>query len=1028
MKKLELLLLFVLLSLFSFGQDVGLLDGKALFGDMEARHIGPALMSGRVSDIEGHPKDPSVIYIGTAGGGVWKSMDGGLFFNPVFDKHCQSIGCVSVDPNRPDEVIWVGTGEVWTRNSTSVGDGIYKSTDGGQTWKNMGLKKSDRISSIQIHPENSDVVFVGVQGALWGPSEERGVYKTTDGGQTWEKILGVDENTGCSELIMDKNNPNVMYAAFWEHRRTAWSFNSGGEKSALYKTTNGGKTWKKIHSGFPKGKLGRIAIAIAPSNSNILYAVVESEDKKKSGMYRSDDAGKTWNHLNADFNLTVRPFYFSRIVVHPKNPDIVAKAGLFGVLSRDGGKSFRQMGQMHADIHDYWFDVADTNKIFVATDGGLYYSFNLGNTLEMVNNLPISQFYHVSVDHQEPYNVYGGLQDNGSWYGPSSSPGGIEARDWETIGFGDGFRVYPHPKNPKITYSEMQGAEMVWKYDSEARQSKNIRPLRGKDDPKLRFNWNAAITTSVHHPDRVYMGSQFLHISNDMGNTWKKISPDLTTNDPEKLNQENSGGLSKDNSGAENHCTIFTIAESPLDERVIWVGTDDGNVQITKDGGKTWTNVVKNIPDLPKNTWCYHIEASHFDKGTAYAVFDGHTKNDKTTYCYKTTDFGKTWKSIVTADVYGFARSFQEDNVNPNLLFLGTEFGLYISLNGGKKWVKFENNMPAVAIHYLDLQKETGDLVMATHGRGVIILDDISPLRKLTPEVLQSDKLVFLGKKTFVMPEETSFGGTSTPTQFVGDNPPRSAKIVYYLPKRHIFGKMKVKVYDEEGNFMTLLEGGKKKGLNFVYWSFHKMMPKIASGATFARGGFVAPSVPAGMYTVRIEKGKDVFETKIETKYPEKSVFTLEERAKQQEIAGKLYKMVEDFAYLVYRLDTYVSHAKMTANKHPEYKEPIEKMIKELEAFKKEIVKQGDNYVGGGEDKLREKMAEIYGEVTGYLGAPTQNQMDNIALIEKEFEEVKKKLKEIEQGEFKKYLDLLKRLNIPYPKLKTYEEFVDKTK
>ena len=1024
--KLIQALLFVGLSYSVSAQGIVKLNGNALFGDIQARHIGPALMSGRVSDVVGHPTDNKTIYIGTAGGGVWKSTDGGVMFNSIFDKHCQSIGCVAIDPVNPDKTIWVGTGEVWTRNSTSIGDGIFKSTNGGKTWKKMGLDKSDRISSIQINPNNTDEVFVGVQGALWGPNEERGVYKTTDGGTSWEKIFYIDENTGCSELVMDPNNSKILYASFWEHRRTGWSFSSGGENCALYKSIDGGKSWNKIHNGFPKGTLGRIALAIAPSNSSILYSVVESENKDKSGMYRSEDAGATWKHLNSDFGLVVRPFYFSRIVVHPTNPDIVVKAGLFGSFSRDGGKTYKSLGSMHPDIHDIWFDIKDPDKMFVATDGGLYRSLNLGSTMEIIENLPICQFYHISVDNQEPYNIYGGLQDNGSWYGPSSSPGGVEARDWETIGYGDGFRVYPHPAEPSITYSEMQGAQAIWRFDDKIKQSKVVKPLAVKGDPKLRFNWNTAITTSLNNADRLYVGSQFLHVSDDRGDNWRKISLDLTTNDKLKQNQEESGGLSKDNSGAENHCTIFTIAESGLDENVIWVGTDDGNVQVTKNGGKDWENVTLNIPELPKNTWCYHIEASSFDKGTAYAVFDGHTSNDKNTYCYKTADFGKTWKSIITDDVYGFARSFQEDFENPNLLFLGTEFGLYVTLNGGQNWVKFENNMPATAIHYLEMQKQTNDLVMGTHGRGIIIMDDVSPLRQISEEMMKKP-LTFMQMQAFEMNEKSSFGGTSSETQFVGANPSTNARITYFLSKRHTFGKMTMVVQDMKGNFITKLSPGKKKGINIVHWAFRSSVPKVAKGKTFSRGGMTAPRVAAGKYKVVITKGKEFFETTIDVKYPKNSVFSLEERKEQAKVSKMLFDMNEELAYMVYQMDEYIAHTSKQVDANSKMKKSALSLKKELVSLKETLViTSGDNYVGTVENQLREKLGDIYGEITGYYGAPTKTQMENVALIEGLMNEARAGFSSIKAKSIKKYELGLTKNAIDLPVMKTFEEFVKK--
>lgn len=1024
MKKL-VLAIFALSTLVSNAQQEIPLKGKELFGDMKARHIGPALMSGRVTDIEGHPTNSKVIYIGTAGGGIWKSNDGGVMFNPIFDDYCQSIGCVAVDPNQPDNVVWVGTGEVWTRNSVSVGDGIYKSNDGGTTWQKMGLDKSDRISSIKIHPKNSNVLYVGVLGALWGDSEERGVYKTTDGGKTWEKIFYIDNKTGCSDLVMDPIDPNIMYASFWEYRRTAWSFSSGGANSALYKTVDGGKTWNKIHNGFPKGKLGRIAVAVAPSNSKIVYSVLETEFPEKNGLYKSEDGGSSWKHMNADFGLVVRPFYFSRIVVDPNNPDVLVKAGLYGSISKDGGSTFKGLGSMHPDIHDIWFDIKDSDKMFAATDGGLYRSLNQCVTMEMIENLPISQFYHIAVDNQEPYNVYGGLQDNGSWYGPSSSPGGVEARDWEVIGVGDGFRVYPHPTQPHIMYSEMQGAENVWRYDAKARQTRTIQPLPVEGDPKLRFNWNAAMTTSPNNPDRFYIGSQFLHRSNDKGDNWEKISPDLTTNNKAKQNQENSGGLSKDNSGAENHCTIFTIAESPLDENIIWVGTDDGNVQVTQDGGKTWSNTTSNIAGLPANTWCYHIEASKFGKGIAYAVFDGHTKNDMKTYAYKTTDFGKTWKSIVTDDIYGFARSLQEDLENENLLFLGTEFGLYVTVDGGMNWSKFTNNMPSVAVHYLEMHPKTNDLIMGTHGRGVIILDDVSPLRQIKPEILEKP-LVFLKTPPAILWEESTFGGTSTETQFVGSNPSRSAKIVYYLSKRHTFGKMTMKVVDMDGKEVTTLSPGKQKGINIVEWDGVMKAPKVATGKTFSFGGMTAPRVKAGKYKVIIEKGKDQFETEIELKYSPNTVFTLAERDEQFKTTMELYKMTEDLAYLVYELDEMLKYIENNKEQKSLTKQGTVLSSKLNDLKKTLVITTGDNYVGAAEPQLREKLGDIYSKVAGYYGKPSNSEYQNIKLITNRFNKAKTDFETIKKGLFAKYLSSAEKIEIKAMEIKSYEEFVKK--
>ena len=1018
-----LLVCFFLVASISTAQENITLKGNELFGSLSARQIGPAVMSGRISDVTGHPSNGRIIYGGAAGGGVWKSTNGGTTFKSVFDNYNQSIGVIEVDPSNPDNVVWVGTGETWVRNSVSYGDGLYKTTDGGTTWNKVGFENSDRISGIAINPTNSAELYVGVLGALWGDSDERGVYKTTDGGQTWTNVLAGMKDTGCSDLFMDPKDPNTLYAAFWQVRRTAHSFSSGGPNSALYKTTDGGKSWNKIHNGFPGGDLGRIAIAVAPSDPTILYSVIESKEKK--GLYRSDDSGNSWTFMNGDFELTVRPFYFSRIVVDPKNPDVVVKAGLYGSISRDGGKTFRNLGAMHADIHDIWFDINDSDRFYVATDGGLYRTWDGGTTMEMVESLPVSQFYHVSVDNDEPYKIYGGLQDNGSWFGPSASPGGIEPGDWRSVGAGDGFRVYRHPTK-KIVYSEMQGADNIWRYDVEKNNIKNIRPFPGKDEPKYRFNWNTPIQISPHHPDRIYVGSQFLLRSNDMGNNWERISPDLTTNDPTKQTQSSSGGISTDNSGAENHTTIFTIAESPLDENIIWVGTDDGNVQVTQDGGKTWTNVVANIPGLPKNTWTYHIQPGNFGKGTAYAVFDGHSQNDYKPYAYKTTDFGKTWTSVISDDVEGFARHILEDLENENLLFLGTELGLFVSIDGGKNWSKFTNNMPAASVHYLAMHPKTNDLVIATHGRGIIIIDDISPLRQIHDGML-NEELYFLKSPPIVMWEESNFGGSSQAITFVGPNPDRSAKIIYYLKKRHTFGAMSLDILDMEGNKIISLDPGKQKGINIVRWSYAGKAPKVAKGKTFAFGGFGAPRVPAGTYRVLIKKGKEQYESTIELAYDQRSEISLESRKAQEKMARELAGMTEDLAYLVYKVDHYLDFAEKIKANDPKSAKSMTAFTNELNKLKERLViTTGDNYVDTAEPELREKISQLYGVVISNYDKPSAIQEETKNTLDKTLKDSQRSFESIVAKHQKNIEKFTKSANLEFPKIDDFTAFIEK--
>jgi hypothetical protein len=669
------------------------------------------------------------------------------------------------------------------------------------------------------------------------------------------------------------------------------------------------------------------------------------------------------------------------------------------------------------------FDIKNSDIMYVATDGGVYRSWDGGTTLEIVENLPLSQFYHISVDNEEPYNVYGGLQDNNSWWGPSSSPGGVEARDWNLIGAGDGYRVLPHPTK-KIIYSEMQGAENVWRIDREKNQIKTIQPLPAKGDPKLRFNWNSPMAISAFKPDRFYMGSQFVHRSEDMGETWVKISPDLTTNDPLKTEQGKSGGLSADNSGAENHCTIFTIAESPLDENIVWAGTDDGNVQVTKDGGKTWTNVVANIPGLPKNTACWHIEASVFGKGTAYAVFTGYQKGDQAPYAYKTTDFGATWKSIVTPDVTTFVRNIQEDYVNENLLFLGTEMGLYITLDGGKNWLKFTNNMPSVSVHFIDLQKRTNDLVMGTHGRGVIIIDDISPLRQLTEETLAKD-LHFFPSNPAILDESSSFGSTAGETQFVGANARQDARIVYHLKKRHTLGKMSVEIQDTQGNKVVDLDAGKAKGINVVYWGCTTKPPKVATGKTFAFGGFTSPRVPAGTYKVVIQKGKETYSNELVVQYDPKSTITLADRKLNEEVTRKLYNMSQELAYLVYEVDETIKTAEEQKQKNQSAAKIVNPYITELNKLKETLViTTGDNYVGMGEPQLREDMLELYSKVARTFYKPSQAELDNLAAIEERMQMARNTFKKTKEKHNVRLNEVLAKNKAEPIILKSYDEFL----
>ena len=954
------------------------------FAGLEPRAIGPALTGGRISALDAvHEGDQLTIYAGAAGGGVWKSIDGGIAFKPIFDKYTQSIGDIRVDPSHP-KTVWVGTGEAWTRNSVSVGEGIYKSTNGGDDWVKMGLDSTEHISRICIDPKNADRVFVCATGHVWNSDTHRGIYRTTDGGKSWQRVLYIDADTGGGDLAMDPSDSNTLYASMWEFRRKPWSFTSGGPTSALYKTTDGGTTWTKLTNGLPVGTLGRIALDVSPVNPKRVYAVVEHQN---SALYRSDDGGASWQYMNNGSNITVRPFYFARIVCHPKDADKVYKPSLGLSYSEDGGKTFTGIGgSFHGDLHALWLDPQQPRHMVLGTDGGVFISYDGGNNWRDVLSISASQCYHVGYDMERPYNVYTGLQDNGTWMGPSDNADGIASRHWRSLNGGDGFWALVDPKTPDYVYNEYQGGNLA-RYKKSIRETKNVAPMQRVGDPKLRYNWN----TPIHIGElsgRLYYGSQFLFRSSDHGENWERLGGDLTTNDPAKQKQDQSGGVSVDNSSAENHCTIFSICESPKDAKVVWAGTDDGNVQLSRDDGKSWVNVVKNIPALPPNTWCSRIDASPFDAGTAFASFDGHATGDMKTYFYKTADYGKTWTSLVTPGMRGYAHVIKQDRVNPNLLFAGTEFGLWISLDGGTQWGQMSPPvLPYVAVRDLAIHPREGDLLIATHGRGIYILDDLSPLRALTPAKLDSDLVMLPARPGIasVPGGEQRFDGDA---EFYGRPLFDGATINYYLKKRHLIGDLKIEVSDDKGNLITTLPGGKRRGINRVVWQTRMKPPRAPASVQVIRspGAFMGPRVPLGDYNVKLIKGKDTYLSKVTVGPDPRADYTAEDRALQHQTAMKLYGMMSDLTYVHDAASGARKEAIDRLGKLPAKdagRKPVQALVDQLTELRNTLSAQREGFVTG-EEQLRERLGGLYGAVNFFDGRPTGSQLDNLKLMEKQ--------------------------------------------
>ncbi|MBX3111732.1 MAG: hypothetical protein KF857_06955 [Fimbriimonadaceae bacterium] len=786
-------------------------DVGQILKTLTPRELGPTTMGGRISDIGVYEREPRIFYVATASGGLWKTTNSGLTFDPLFTNEAvAAMGCVTVNQDDPDDV-WVGTGEQNSRNSSSWGGGVYRSRDGGKTWTYLGLKESKHISRIIIDPKHPDTAYVGALGHLWGENEERGLYKTTDGGKTWTKLLNVDKRTGVVDLQMDPKNPNNLVCAMYERMRWAYRFASGGPGSAVYRSTDAGKSWHKVTKGLPTTTMGRVGLSYYRKNPRVVMAVVEAAEK--GGVYRSEDGGESWAYMS---NTNPRPFYFSQIRIDPNNDKRVYICGTNFHVSDDMGKTFRTVPiSIHVDFHACWIDPTDSNHFMVGEDGGLGITRDKGKTWQHANTMRIGQYYGVAVDMRKPYYVYGGLQDNGSWGGPTQTRRGVVGfYDYFNIGGGDGFHVQADPEDWRWVYSESQGGAVV-RTNLETGETRFIRARV----PGLtaRFNWSTPIVLSPHNSATLFVGGNYLFRSVDRGDHWEAISPDLTTKDPEKL--KSRAGVTPEDTGAERHCTIITVSESPIKRGLIWVGTDDGLVQLTEDDGKTWTEVSKFITDLPKFTWCSRVVASKYVLGRAYATFDGHRNDDYATYVYVTEDFGKTWKRL--AENLGpdnCAYVIKEGTSNPSLLVLGTEVGMYVSLDRGESWTKYgkDSGFPTVRVDDVVIHPREKDLIVGTHGRSLWTVP-FAPLEALSQENLKKD--VFLVPPTtayilgFVSPPETEGNNVwySTNTQ-------PSTTIYYWLKADTKDKKAKVVVTDAAGEVVTTLNGTGVAGLNAVTW------------------------------------------------------------------------------------------------------------------------------------------------------------------------------------------------------------------
>jgi photosystem II stability/assembly factor-like uncharacterized protein len=860
---------------------------EAILGSFEWRTIGPANMVGRITDIEAVEARPQTVYIATASGGIFKSVNGGTTWDRIFEDYGTSnMGDIDVFQPNPD-IIWVGTGESCTRNSIGWGDGVYKSTDGGETFVNMGLADSHHISEVIIHPTNPDVVYVAAQGHLWGHTGERGIFKTTDGGRTWTKLAGglpEDGRTGASDLAMDPSNPDVLYAGFWERIRFPHRFLSGGPNGGLFKSTDGGRTWTELTNGLPPGETGKIEVDVSRTDPRVVVANVEhgfqpDEDspdyadmsKLGTGIYRSEDGGASWTYVNRS---NPRPFYYSHIWIDPNHPNRVYQLAENAEVSEDGGRTFeREFPGIEGDFHALWVDPNDSDHLYVGDDKGASVSFDGGRSFILFDNIDAAQYYAISVDTRDPYWVFGGHQDNGVWGGPSNSRdvNGVLNDHWFKVHSGDGTHTASDPLDWRTVYTSTNNGGLR-RLDALFRQmSTSIRPTPGNvlnlaqavpDLPEgggnqlprshFRFNWKAPFILSPHDHETLYLGGNYVFKSTDRGDTWRIISPDLSTRDTAFTNPW-SGGMTRDASGAETHASAVSISESPLVPGVIWVGTDDGNIQLTRDGGAAWTNVRPNVPGVPAQRWVSRVEASSFDPATAYISIEGHRSDDFKPYVFRTTDYGQTWTSLsATLPQDEPVYVIKEDLKNPNLLFLGTEFALYASIDRGATWSRFMNGFPTVPVHDLVIHPRDGDLVAGTHGRGIWIADDITPLQQLTPVVLAKDVHLF-DNRVATKWHGTSRGATRGHFLFMGRNPltidqrtpsnnapelANSATVTFYL-KQAPSQPVMLEIASLDGAQTYTARVDARAGINRHFWNlrFTPAAQQVAGGGRGQGGG-----------------------------------------------------------------------------------------------------------------------------------------------------------------------------------------------
>ena len=1007
--------------------------------NLKMRAIGPAIMGGRIDDIAVADTSPKTIYLGAAAGGLWKSTDGGMTWTSLFDREPNpSIGAVAVAPSNPS-VVWVGTGEANNRQSASWGDGVYKSTDGGQTWSHMGLEDTQAIGRVVIDPTNPDVVYVAAVGHLWGPNPERGLFKTTDGGKTWNKVLFINDDTGVTDVAIDPQSPTTLYAAAYERRRTAWGFNGGGPGSGIYKTTDGGVAWIKLTKDLPTGEDGRIAVAVYRKNPNIVYALIQNA---KGGVFRSEDKGATWMKMGSE---DPRPSYFSQIRIDPNNDLRIWMGGVNLYYSEDGGKTFnqRRAREVHSDFHAIWIDPENSNFMLVGCDGGIYESRDAGADWDHLNVMNLGQAYEVGYDNQQPYHVCAGYQDNAEWCGPSRTwfAGGIPNSSWFMVGGGDGFYVKPDPADPQTIYTESQDGNLQ-RRDLRNNEGLNIRPVPTKDsDPPYRFNWNSPLLISSHDHNTLYYGGNFLFKSTDRGDSWIKLGGDLTTG-VDRNTLPILGALpTKDTlslyDGVEWYPTITAIDESPISSSVLWVGTDDGNLQVSRDGGKTWKNVADRVPGVPKGTYVSRVVASKFAEGTAYVSFDGHRSNDFHVYLFKTTDYGQSWKSLSDGipESAGTLHVIREHPTDKNLLFAGAEFGAYFSLDGGAHWNKLAMGLPTVPVDDIQIQPRENDLILATHGRSIYILDDLTSLQHLSSQILAENLHLFPIRNTigWRIYNNRWFDAQQV---FLGPNPPDGALIDFYLKSKPAKNqKVTITILDSAGKTVREIDDrNAQSGINRINWDLRynppvKLTPEqeeaLAQG--FFGGGARGPVADPGVYTVKVALGDDSQTQTVHVEQDPRVHLTAADSVARHDAIMQsyaLYRTANDGQKLIAGLKKSLDDS-LTSWKKPDAPKVPAPIVAQAEALQKKVNDLSGKFVSAGgfgaggplhytTPPLPMRIGRLMSQLDGYSAAPTPPEKEQLAALSQELNQSMATLHELINQDLASLNKSLNKAGVPH--------------